>query len=136
MLGHDDNAYKLPRGRKDWGEPLAATAARETFEETGYHTSLLLLTRTSQPALALSDPSHPYHAEAKAAQCTAEDGTLAVVPWYVGVGDSTAKPVAGTQMEDENYEAVWVAYDEAPSLMADSVYDLELRRLVQTANGI
>ncbi|KAK4445064.1 hypothetical protein QBC34DRAFT_167189 [Podospora aff. communis PSN243] len=148
IFDHDVNSYKLPRGRKDWGEPLTATATRETFEETGYHTTLLpvpLSTRASQPASALSDPSHPYHAEAKAARYIEEgytllansarltepfalmqhyqsDGTLAVVLWYVGVADSTVQPVSGTQMEGENYEARWVAYDEAPGLMVNSVY--------------
>jgi hypothetical protein len=103
-----------------------------------------LSTRASQPALALSDPSFPYHAEAKAARYTEEgyillansarltepfalmqhyqaDGTLAVVLWHVGVADSTAEPVIGTQMDGENYETLWVAYDEALGSMAKSV---------------
>jgi 8-oxo-dGTP pyrophosphatase MutT (NUDIX family) len=141
----DDGVYKLPRGHKDWGEPLETAAERETFEETGFRATLLpvpLSTRATLPSQALSDPTHPLHEAAKRARVEKGGdllfagsawltepfalmqhyqpiGSLAVVLWYVGVADSTAAPVARTQMPDENYEPLWVAYDEAAGMMVN-----------------
>jgi len=143
----DDGVHKLPRGHKDWGEPLETAAERETFEETGFRATLLpvpLSTRATLPTRALSDPTHPLHEAATRAtverggdlllagsarltepfalmQHYQPDGSLAVVLWYVAVADSTAAPAAGrTQMPDENYEPLWVAYDEAAGMMVNS----------------
>ena len=52
LLHHNiRDEWLLPKGRKDRGEDVTATAVRETFEETGY--------RVSVPAAA-SRPDHAY----------------------------------------------------------------------------
>ncbi|KAK0625442.1 hypothetical protein B0T17DRAFT_458032, partial [Bombardia bombarda] len=139
------NTYQLPRGRKDWGEPLETTAVRETLEETGSYATLLpvpLATRSTAPAAATRDPTHRHHAAVRGAQFdpsgdvllggTARltepvalmqhyqpSGALAVVLWYVAVGDSCATLERGMQMADEDFEASWVDYSEAPGLMVN-----------------
>jgi 8-oxo-dGTP pyrophosphatase MutT (NUDIX family) len=152
LIIHDipTNTFQLPRGRKDWGENLAETAVRETFEETGCRPRLLavpLSTRATVPQAALTDSTHPAHAAARLARFDEEtgdllvagtarlaeepialmlhyqaNGALAVVSWYVGVADSHSQRRLGTQMADEEYEPRWVGYDEAVSLMVDRAY--------------
>jgi len=141
--------YQLPRGHKDWGEPLQTTAIRETFEETGARATLLpvpLSTRCTAPSTAADDPSHPYHGTAKAArfdpsgdvllggnmetrltepfalmQHRQPNGAWAVVLWYVAVADSRQPLACGTQMADElDYEAEWVDYGQAAGLMVNA----------------
>lgn len=137
----------LPRGRKDWGERMEATAERETFEESGFRTRLLpshMTTRATAPRHAGADPSHPHHAVLRAARFSAggdlassaagltepfalvphfqPGGTLAVVFFFLGLGDSTAARVPGAesgQMEDEEYDAVWLDYDYLPPNMRE-----------------
>jgi 8-oxo-dGTP pyrophosphatase MutT (NUDIX family) len=49
--------YCLPKGRKDVGEQLEATAVRETYEETGYIVEVLphQLTTLATPQEMMSD---------------------------------------------------------------------------------
>ncbi|KAK1770235.1 hypothetical protein QBC33DRAFT_421216, partial [Phialemonium atrogriseum] len=124
------SAYQLPRGRKDWSEALEATAARETFEETGVRCALLpvpLSTRATPPSgrqHAQPPPgsggdvrlTEPFALMQHQQPC----GALSVVLWFVGEADSAAPAAEGTQMADEDYEARWVDYAEAAALMADN----------------
>ncbi|KAH8904867.1 hypothetical protein BR93DRAFT_969709 [Coniochaeta sp. PMI_546] len=163
LILHDllTNTFQLPRGRKDWGEGLAETAVRETFEETGYRPRLLavpLSTRATVPQVAAADPLHPCHVAARSARFDDEtgdvlvqgsarlaeepfslmqhyqtNGALAVVSWFIGIADSHSKKVVGTQMADEEYESRWVGYDKAAALMVDEAYAEIIRRAVQLA---
>lgn len=145
----ETKTYQLPRGRKDWGESLAETAVRETFEESGFRPRLLpvpLSTRATAPGAAASDASHPYHAAVRSAkfdetgallvpgsahlpeepiaimQHYQNNGALSVVLWYVGVADSHSERQLGTQMADEEYEPLWAEYEEATRLITDKAY--------------
>lgn len=164
ILDRQTGTYKLPRGRKDWGETLEATAERETLEETGVCCTLLpvpLSTRATLPSLALRDPSHPLHAAARGARFAdaagdvlaagsallAEPfalmqhvqplaGPLAVVLWYVAIADSSAPLAQGTQMADEDYEARWVAYGEAAALMVNEDYAGVVKKGIDLARAL
>ena len=161
ILDRAAGTYKLPRGRKDWGEHLEATAVRETLEETGAHCTLLpvpLSTRATCPTTA-SDPNHAFHAAAQTARFSSDgdvllpgsarvvepvavmqhrqaNGALAVVLWYVAVADSSAPLAAGTQMADEDYEALWVGYDEGARVMVNGDYAELVRRAVALVSAI
>jgi 8-oxo-dGTP pyrophosphatase MutT (NUDIX family) len=165
LILHDPatDTYQLPRGRKDWGEGLPATAVRETLEETGYLPRLLavpLATRATLPPAALADPLHPCHPAAGSARFDgagevllpgtarlAEEpfgvmqhyqgnGALAVVAWFVGVADSRGQRREGTQMADEEYESLWVGYREAEEMMVDEAYAKVVRRGVELASAV
>ncbi|OIW22614.1 hypothetical protein CONLIGDRAFT_217248 [Coniochaeta ligniaria NRRL 30616] len=166
LILHDllTNTFQLPRGRKDWGEGLAETAVRETFEETGYRPRLLavpLSTRATVPQTAAADPLHPCHVAARSARFDDEtgdvlvpgsarlaeepfalmqhyqaNGALAVVSWFVGVADSHSRKELGTQMADEEYDSRWVGYDEAAALMIDDAYAEVIRRAVELATQV
>ena len=142
----------LPRGRKDWGERMETTAERETFEESGFRTRLLpshAATRATPPRRAAADPTHPHHAVLRAARFSAggdvassdagltepfaliphfqPGGALALVFFFLGLGDSTAVRVPGEesgQMEDEQYDAVWLDYDDVPPNMREMYWPI------------
>jgi len=114
ILWLKNGEYLLPKGRKNVGEGLEATALRETFEETGFKPTLL---PHPFPTLATTDPS-PTHIVTE--QSTVEpfavtqrttDGKLKIIFWYLAESDSTAPKSQGTQMEDEDFDTLWV--DEA-----------------------
>lgn len=167
LIIHDPatDTYQLPRGRKDWGESLPATAVRETLEETGHLPRLLavpLATRATLPQAAtmIADPLHPCQLAARSARFdeTGEvllpgtarlaeepfgvmqhyqgNGALAVVAWFVGVADSGGERREGTQMADEEYESLWVGYREAEEMMVDEAYAKVVRRGVELASAV
>jgi len=103
----------LPKGRKDVGEPLEATAMRETYEETGLRCKLL---PHSLPSLATApinqdgvtsiskQTSEPFAVN----QRVTVDGTLKIIFWYLAMADSTAVKAEDTQMEGEDFETLWI----------------------------
>ncbi|KAJ6780130.1 hypothetical protein PWT90_03843 [Aphanocladium album] len=112
----------LPKGRKDVAEALDAAALRETFEETGVRARLLpvpIPTRATIPAAAAAaaaaaEPSPSSVTEPLAvSQRVLASGVLKVIFWFVAVADSAAAREEGTQQEGEDFEAFWVACDEA-----------------------
>ncbi|KAJ9157916.1 hypothetical protein NKR23_g204 [Pleurostoma richardsiae] len=129
--------YKLPRGRKDWGETLETTAQRETYEETGVRCKLLpvqLRTRATPPrdhpqaAAALFDGTGDVVSGVSLREPIAvmqhfqTNGALAIVFFYVATADSSAPQAEGTQMTDEDYEAKWVGFKEVARLLTDPRY--------------
>ncbi|KAK5655846.1 hypothetical protein OQA88_5385 [Cercophora sp. LCS_1] len=136
LILHDrrSNIYKLPRGHKDWSESLEAAALRETFEETGHRATLLPVAIASRATAPPSDvgiakfdetgdvliPGCPKLTEPFALMMHYQpDGCLAVVAWFVAVGDSESP---GEVAHDEDYEGLWASYEEARERMGDSIY--------------
>lgn len=148
LLDTQNITYQLPRGRKDIGESLAATAVRETFEETGYRPKLLavpLTTRATIPSAGVTEASHPDYTALQSAkrdengnvvqgalrlseepfavmQHHQNVGALSIVLWFIGIADSNGPREMGTQMADEEYEPVWAGYEEALELLTDKAY--------------
>ncbi|RSL78763.1 hypothetical protein BHE90_011611 [Fusarium euwallaceae] len=111
--------YVLPKGRKDIGEPLEQTALRETFEETGIQVQLLPVAIDTLATLPSSmDLPKAVTEPIAITQRTTQKGILKIIFWYVAVADSTAIPEEGTQKEDEDFENVWVDFDNAASTLS------------------
>ncbi|KAK0669197.1 hypothetical protein QBC41DRAFT_111977 [Cercophora samala] len=156
LIIHDltSKTYYLPRGRKDWSEPLEATAIRETYEEAGCSASLLpvpLSTRCTPPShnhnsqllkQARFDPSGdvllPNTARltepiALMQHSQKKNGALAIVLWYVAIGDSRLPLAKETQMSDEEFEALWVDFEKGPGMMVNNAYAQVLQRGIDLA---
>ncbi|OAQ99151.1 hypothetical protein LLEC1_02398 [Akanthomyces lecanii] len=98
----------LPKGRKDIGESLQDAALRETWEETGVHAHLLPVPITTRATV-------PTATAAAGGRMT--NGVLKVIFWFVAAADSTATRDNGTQQEDEDFDALWVGWDEVRSTL-------------------
>lgn len=105
------NEYLLPKGRKDRGEDLEATATRETFEESGFPCQL------TKHKLATNAPDttgdRDLHREPIAVQQRMKDGARKIILWYVSQADSSGYWTAGTQEEGEDFETRWLPIQEA-----------------------
>jgi 8-oxo-dGTP pyrophosphatase MutT (NUDIX family) len=117
LLWRKTGEYLLPKGRKDIGEDIRMTALRETFEESGYKCKLL---PHKFPTLATTGSTGEA---AGCEQATTEPfavtqrpsgGKLKIIFWYLAQTDSTETKTQDTQMEDEDFDTVWV--DEAKVL--------------------
>jgi 8-oxo-dGTP pyrophosphatase MutT (NUDIX family) len=112
ILWRKTGEYLLPKGRKEIGEPLQSAAVRETFEETGFSCSLLPhkfpTLATDQVTGAHVDKDVEPTLEPFAVTQRTSDGKLKIIFWYLGEGDSTKRKIEGTQMEDEDFESLWV----------------------------
>jgi 8-oxo-dGTP pyrophosphatase MutT (NUDIX family) len=107
----------LPKGRKDIGERLEDTATRETFEESGVSVDLLpcnIPTRatapSTTPAARPESVTEPF-----AATQRISSGFLKIIFWYIAAGDSTAVPQQGTQQEGEDFDTLWVDFEQVTS---------------------
>ncbi|KAJ4151193.1 hypothetical protein LMH87_011907 [Akanthomyces muscarius] len=118
----------LPKGRKDIGESLQDAALRETWEETGVRAHLLpvpITTRATVPAAAAAAAAAAGVAPAATAFVTeplavaqrVTNGVLKVIVWFVASADSTATRDNGTQQEGEDFDALWVGWDEVRSML-------------------
>ena len=101
----------LPKGRKDRGESIEATATRETFEESGYPCQLVKHNLSSNAPDA-SGNGKP-HREPIAVQQRMKDGVRKIILWYVAQADSSGFWTAGTQEEGEDFETRWLQVREA-----------------------
>jgi 8-oxo-dGTP pyrophosphatase MutT (NUDIX family) len=110
--------YMLPKGRKDVGESLEATALRETYEETGIKAQLLPVAIDSQATSTQGQDRPKAITEPIAVSQRMTQGGLKIIFWYVGVADSTIPPVEGTQQENESFQTVWVKFDEVESIIS------------------
>ena len=105
----------IPKGRKNIDEALEDAAIRETYELTGVRVSLL---PSKIPTLAYPagdvEPESELSTEPVAfTQRVMGNGTLKLIFWYVGQGDSTAAHDLGAQEDEEDYEPVWVGLKQA-----------------------
>jgi 8-oxo-dGTP pyrophosphatase MutT (NUDIX family) len=92
----------LPKGRKDHGESVPATAVRETFEETGYPCELLpldLITRapaagaqTEDAAVTVGGSGEPFMVTLR----RTKDGGIQILSWFATVCTAGADKVVGS----------------------------------------
>lgn len=110
----ENGAVCLPKGKKNIGEALDATAIRETYEETGYHVALI---KVPHPTLAtIETDTKGLHSMTEPMAFTQRiDGSKKkkLIYWYLAKGNSSAQPDAGTQQEGEDFEPLWLEYATA-----------------------
>ena len=132
--------WLLPKGRKNVNETLSAAAIRETFEETGYHCSLvpLVMQTRATPITTttehlhdvvrkINDISEPFMISIR--QIKAMPTNRKIIFWYVTQIDEQFARQTNTQMMNENFEVKLVSLDEANRLLS---YDDD-KDLVQKA---
>ena len=132
------NEWLLPKGRKDRGETIERTAVRETYEETGYPCRLWpqrMPTRAPVPGSA-GDAGHGMvigDALVEPIAVTIRDlvkGDIKMIFWYIALVEEGIQKVEGTQMENENFESVFMQADEAVRQMTfDSDRDIVKKAL-------
>ena len=105
----------LPKGRKDTDESLQAAAMRETYEETGYRITLLPVKSNTCATSPAADPDRAKRENVEPIAMTQRYdgvGILKVIFWFVGQGNSSDEPDLGTQQEWEDFEALWMDYED------------------------
>jgi 8-oxo-dGTP pyrophosphatase MutT (NUDIX family) len=117
--------WLLPKGRKDLGEHVPATALRETYEETGYPCAALALDLiTRAPASGAQTKDAPGRVRGCADEpflvtlrrtVFEEDGGAGVklVWWFAAVRRPGTDKVDGTQTAVESFESRFFDVDEA-----------------------
>ena len=119
LLHHNiRDEWLLPKGRKDRGEDVTITAARETFEETGYPCRQLpldLITRapeagaqTKAAAVLVPGSGEPFMLTLR----RTEEGEVKFIWWFATVRTGEDK-VEGTQTAVESFESAFFDVDEA-----------------------
>ncbi|KAH8834867.1 hypothetical protein DL96DRAFT_1454376 [Flagelloscypha sp. PMI_526] len=112
--------YLLPKGRKDQGEALSATAVRETFEETGYPCELFpVKMKTRAPG-----PGNDIHnTEFRIIDNGTEPIAMQIRPtgnppvatkaifWFIARATGEDR-VIGSQMEYETFDPEWFPVQE------------------------
>ncbi|OQO09840.1 hypothetical protein B0A48_04192 [Cryoendolithus antarcticus] len=121
MLGRS-SGMQAQIGIQNEGETLEAAAIRETYEETGYQAALLplavatLATRGEPIGSGLSsDTADTLHAHTEPVAVTqrSSGGAHKIIFWFAATTDSTIVPDADTQQEGEDFEALWVSFQES-----------------------
>ncbi|KAH7019169.1 hypothetical protein EDB80DRAFT_869842 [Ilyonectria destructans] len=127
------NLIQLPKGRKNIGEDLLATALRETYEETGVRFSALPLkvatraTPTREMVGSFVPGENPDVTDALfncevSSVCSYPciyTGAFKVVFWFAAQGDSAGVPVEVTKESwEENVIMEWVNAREAAEVMS------------------
>ncbi|KAK8075254.1 NUDIX hydrolase domain-like protein [Apiospora hydei] len=117
----DTGEYLLPKGRKDLDESLEQTAKRETFEETGIQVELLPVgidTMATLPSSMKVEDRPRAVTEPIAVAQRVTKGILKIIFWYVATADSTVMPTKGMQQENENFDTIWVDFDDVGSTLS------------------
>ncbi|KAK5990995.1 hypothetical protein PT974_09270 [Cladobotryum mycophilum] len=127
-----DSLVQLPKGRKNMGEDILATALRETYEETGIPCKplpLLVATRSTPAAAMLSalNGSDPESVTTSMLNCEPSsvcvyrcEYTLAfkLVFWFAAQADSATKPDESLKEPwEQDLKLEWVDAREASSRM-------------------
>lgn len=127
--------YCLPKGRKDVGEQLEATAVRETYEETGYIVELLPLQLTGT-FYGDDDVRSGGTTEPVAVTQRTTQGVLKIIFWYAARGDSCAiRQMNTTEQDDEDFDAVWCPMDEVVQLLTFHDDKTITARVIEAARG-
>ncbi|KAG8831024.1 hypothetical protein FRC17_003874 [Serendipita sp. 399] len=133
----------LAKGRKDVGEAIQEAAVRETFEETGYKTTVIEL---PTPSLAPGTQSTIMNQESigitlKIDGISRKDKVFVqkFVFWWVSEVDcdESGNPVQraeGTQLEYENYDVEEMSFESC--LAHDGLTFAEDRRMVDLARTL
>ncbi|CAF0917479.1 unnamed protein product [Didymodactylos carnosus] len=118
--------WLLPKGRKNVNETLSVAAVRETYEETGYHCSLMPLTMQTRATFnsehvqdvsrKVSDACEPFTISIR--QIGAVITNQKLIFWYVAQVDEEMSREMNTQMINENFEARLVSFSEANHLLS------------------
>ncbi|CAF1162006.1 unnamed protein product [Adineta steineri] len=120
--------WGLPKGRKNVNEALSISAVRETFEETGYHCSLMPLTMETRAtpltttnehlqdvARKINNISEPFSISLR--QIGGTPTNRKIIFWYVTQMDEAFPRQENTQMINENFEVKLISLEEATSLL-------------------
>jgi len=113
----------LPKGRKNVNETLSASAVRETFEETGYHCSLVPLVMETRATPLTNTTEHLHDVTRKISnisepfsislrQIGGTSSNQKIIFWYVAQVDEEFPRQTNTQMADEKFEVKLVSLDE------------------------
>ncbi|KAF4622847.1 hypothetical protein D9613_002409 [Agrocybe pediades] len=140
ILHHlDHNEFLLPKGRKDQGERLEDAAMRETYEETGYRCSLWRVrmpTRAPAPLATghssddreelprlqepnerrvVDDIAEPISVTIRdlGVDASSSEPKSKLIFWYITICPPGTEKEQNTQMENENFDSVWVDVEEA-----------------------
>jgi 8-oxo-dGTP pyrophosphatase MutT (NUDIX family) len=112
--------WLLPKGRKDMGESIEATALRETFEETGYPCELIpvrMPTRAPAPGTDVKDVVRVMDDATEPVAVTLRNLDLEGCKftwWFIArVKENGSEKVEGTQAESEDYVSGFFDADEA-----------------------
>jgi 8-oxo-dGTP pyrophosphatase MutT (NUDIX family) len=131
--------YCLPKGRKDVGEQLEATAVRETYEETGYIVEVLPHQLTTLATLHRNDVRSAIPGgttEPVAVTQRTTQGVLKIIFWYAARGDSCAiRQMNTTEQDNEDFDAVWCPMDEVVQLLTFHDDKTIAARVINAARG-
>jgi len=116
--------WLLPKGRKDLGEHVPATAVRETYEETGYPCEPLaldLVTRApasgaqtkDAPAQVRARADEPFMVTVRRTVFEGDGAGVKLVWWFAAVRRAGTDKVDGTQTAVESFESRFFEVDEA-----------------------
>jgi 8-oxo-dGTP pyrophosphatase MutT (NUDIX family) len=104
LLHHTErNEWLLPKGRKDRGECVPATAIRETFEETGYPCRLLpldMITRAPAATAQTKDAPESVNACEEPFMLTLRRTTTSRTNTSTGTASSTSSVTGSSSSED------------------------------------
>ncbi|CEJ93445.1 hypothetical protein VHEMI09035 [[Torrubiella] hemipterigena] len=127
----DSGTTQLPKGRKNIGEDIYATALRETYEETGIKVTplpLLVNTRSTPVTGTLGDGTTPEDVTRDLMNCEPSSvcsytcsgtGAFKIVFWYAAQGDSLQVPVVGgLEPWEQGLSMEWVDAREASGRMS------------------
>ncbi|KAH9476490.1 8-oxo-(d)GTP phosphatase [Psilocybe cubensis] len=111
--------WLLPKGRKDRGETIEQAAVRETYEETGYVCALWpqrMPTRATVPGVSNVHVVEIAGGLVEPIAVTVRDlgsSNSKIIFWYITVVEEGVEKVEGSQMENENFESVFVDVEDA-----------------------
>ncbi|KAF5375430.1 hypothetical protein D9615_007919 [Tricholomella constricta] len=123
-----DKYWFLPRGRKDMGESLEATAIREAYEESGYQAEFFPLYTPSHAPAPPNDRSiyerpntEPFYITLTSwspGRGNRKSGGEYLTSWYIGQIPEDAVHTRGTGMPNEQtYTSHLCTYEEAMELV-------------------
>lgn len=106
--------WLLPKGRKDRGETVEQAAVRETYEETGYVCALWpqrMPTRATVPGVSNVHVVETASGLVEPIAVTVRDlgrSRTKMIFWFITVVDEGVEKVEGSQMENENFESMFL----------------------------
>jgi 8-oxo-dGTP pyrophosphatase MutT (NUDIX family) len=133
-----EDEWLLPKGRKDRGETIEQAAIRETYEETGYPCHLWPQRMpTRAPAPGINDTHYAEVVDnitepVAVAIRDLGEGRAKLIFWYIALAEDGAEKVAGSQMENENFES---AFLDIPTVLERLTFQND-REVVQQAVDI